>query len=399
MVRISLGTALALLLLYSIREPQSGKGGLSILMEPDGTGAWRDLVAQFNREHPGPPVRLIEGPPATNSREDLYSTSFLSGEAAYDIVYCDGIWIAKFAAAGWLADLSGRVSAEDRKDFLPAEFQAGSYQGRLYRLPAFTDAGVLYYRKDLVKKPPQTFAELLSVARSLQTPERWGFLWQGKQYEGLVTVFLEVLWGFGGDWIDADTREIRIDSPEAVQAIAFLKGTIGGVSPAAVTTYVEEDTRSIFQNGRAVFMRNWPYVWTLIQRSGALENQVGMTAMVHAPGKSSAATLGGWGFAISRYSANPVRAWQFIEFLTRPAQLLQVQQRQGRIPSRRSMIPAEFLPILTSAKMRPPIPEYAAASDILQRWLSGALTGRVSPQRAVDEIARETRLLLKGKPQ
>jgi multiple sugar transport system substrate-binding protein len=63
------------------------------------------------------------------------------------------------------------------------------------------------------------------------------------------------------------------------------------------------------------------------------------------------------------------------------------------------MIPAEFLPILTSAKMRPPIPEYAAASDILQRWLSGALTGRVSPQRAVDEIARETRLLLKGKPQ
>jgi multiple sugar transport system substrate-binding protein len=117
---------------------------------------------------------------------------------------------------------------------------------------------------------------------------------------------------------------------------------------------------------------------------------------VHAPGKASAATLGGWGFAVSRYSKDPERAWQFIEFLTRPAQLLQVQQRQGRIPSRRSMIPAEFLPILASARMRPPIPEYAQASDILQRWLSGALTGRVSPEHAVDEITRETRLLLKG---
>ena len=107
-----------------------------------------------------------------------------------------------------------------------------------------------------------------SQARSLQTPERWGFLWQGKQYEGLVTAFLEVLWGYGGDWIDAGTREVRIDSPEAIQAIEFLKNTIGTVSPPAVTTYVEEDTRNIFQNGRAVFMRNWPYVWTLIQQSG-----------------------------------------------------------------------------------------------------------------------------------
>jgi len=395
-VRISLWIVLAILLFYSVRGPGSGDAGLSVLMEPDGTGTWRDLVAQFNRDYPGSPVRLIEGPPATNSREDLYSTAFLSGEAAYDIIYCDSIWVAKFAAAGWLTDLSARLSAEDRNDFLPVELRAGSYEGKLYRMPAFTDAGVLYYRKDLIQTPPETFEQLLSLARSSQTPDRWGFLWQGKQYEGLVTAFLEILWGFGGDWIDPETREVRIDSPEAIQAVKFLKDTIGGVSPAAVTTYEEEDTRAIFQNGRAVFMRNWPYVWTLIQRSGALKGRVGVTAMVHAPGKASAATLGGWGFAVSRYSKDSERAWQFIEFLTRPAQLLQVQQRQGRIPSRRSMIPAEFLPILAGARMRPPIPEYAQASDILQRWLSGALTGRVSPERAVDEITTETRLLLKG---
>jgi multiple sugar transport system substrate-binding protein len=217
-------------------------------MEPDGTGTWRDLVAQFNRDYPGSPVRLIEGPAATNSREDLYSTAFLSGEAAYDIVYCDSIWVAKFAAAGWLTDLSARLSAEDRNDFLPVELRAGSYEGKLYRMPAFTDAGVLYYRKDLIQTPPETFDQLLSLARSLQTPDRWGFLWQGKQYEGLVTAFLEILWGFGGEWIDAETREVRIDSPEAIQAVKFLKDTIGGASPLAVTTYEEEDTRAIFQN-------------------------------------------------------------------------------------------------------------------------------------------------------
>lgn len=396
--RIFLWTALAILLIYSFRGPGAGvNSGLSILMEPDGTGVWRDLVAQFNRTYPGLPIRLIEGPPATNTREDLYSTSFLSGDAAYDIVYSDSIWIAKFAAAGWLADLSGRPSAEDRKDFLPVEFEAGSYLGKLYRMPAFTDAGILYYRRDLVRTPPETFDELISLARSQRTTDRWGFLWQGKQYEGLVTVFLEILWGFGGDWIDAGTRDVKIDSAQALQAIEFLKGTIGDISPPAVTTYVEEDTRNIFQNGRAVFMRNWPYVWTLIQQSdGDIKDKIAVTPMVHAPGRSSAATLGGWGFAISRYSKDPERAWQFIQFLTRPGQLLQVQRRQGRIPSRLSMIPTEFLPILTSARPRPAIPEYAEASDILQRWLSAALTGRVSPQRATDEIARETRGLLAG---
>ena len=391
-----LWTVVAILFVYSLRDTASREqAGLSILMEPDGTGVWRDLVAEFNSRYPGAPVRLIEGPPATNTREDLYSTSFLSGDASYDIVYCDSIWVAKFAVAGWLRDLSDRLSESDRADFLPVELQAGSYQNKLYRMPAFTDAGVLYYRKDLVEKPPETFEELFDLAATLKTEDRWGFLWQGKQYEGLVTVFLEILWGYGGEWIDTETREVKLDSPEAVQAVRFLRRTVGTVSPPAVTTYVEEDTRNIFQNGRAVFLRNWPYVWTLMQRSESpLKGNVGIAPMAHAPGQISAATLGGWGFGISSYSRDPERAWQFVEFITRPEQLRQVQQRQGRIPSRRSLIPPEMLPVLTSARMRPPIPEYAQASDILQRWLSAALTGSVSAERAVQEAARETSLLL-----
>src|SRR6185436_3979632 len=122
---------------------------------------------------------------------------------------------------------------------------------RLYRVPAYTDAGVLYYRKDLVAHPPETFEELEVDARRLTNSDRWGFLWQGKQYEGLVTAFLEVLWGYGGDWIDAESREVLLDRPEAVQALTFLTRTVGTISPPAVTTYIEEDTRILFQGGRA----------------------------------------------------------------------------------------------------------------------------------------------------
>ena len=200
MARISGIVFLVLLGLLSLRSPSSGlEGGLSILMEPDGTGVWHEIVSEFNNKFPKAQVRLVEGPPSTNAREDLYTTSFLSGKESFDIVYCDVIWLAKFAAAGWLRDLTTRLSSEDRLDFLEADLKAGSYRGRLYRIPAFTDAGLLYYRKDLVAVPPRTFEELTTQAREFQTGKRWGFLWQGKQYEGLVTVFLEVLWGYGGE--------------------------------------------------------------------------------------------------------------------------------------------------------------------------------------------------------
>jgi multiple sugar transport system substrate-binding protein len=396
LARTFAGLIIAGLFLLSLRGPARNSSGLSMLMEPDGTGIWRDLIQQFEHLHPDVRVQLIEGPPGTDTREDMYSTSFLSGDAGYDIVYCDVISVAKFAAAGWLMDLSGRPSKEDIGDYLPADLRAGTYRGRLYRIPAFTDAGVLYYRKDLVSSPPATFEDLLLLANKNKTTDRWGFVWQGKQYEGLVTVYLEVLWGFGGDWIDAETHEVLLDRPEALLALDFLKKTIGAISPPAVTTYTEEETRTLFQSGHSVFLRNWPYVWTLVNGPvSTVDGQVGMAPMVHAPGGSSAAVLGGWGFGISTFTRNPAAAWQFVEFLTQGEQLHRVQLRAGRIPARKSLVPPEFVSILNSARMRPPIPQYAQASDILQRWLSAALTGRVNPHEALQRAAHETRSLLR----
>jgi len=339
-------------------------------MEPDGTGVWHSLIDEFQDLHPAVRVRLIEGPAPTNTREDMYSTSFLSGTTGYDIVYSDVIWTPKFAAAGWLLDLTGRLTPADTDDFLPVALNAGSYKGRLYRIPAFTDAGVLYYRKDLVPQPPETFDELVRFSNQFRTGERWGFLWQGKQYEGLVTVYLEMLWGHGGDWIDAETREVFLDRPEALQALEFLKQTIGTISPPAVTTYIEEDTRNLFQNGRAVFLRNWPYVWTLMKESPMrAEDRVGMAPVVHAPGIRGAATLGGWGFAISRYTRNPEAAWQFVEFLTRPEQLMKVQSRMGRIPARKSLVPPEFASIRSTYRGAGPESPSPLRWPTVKRWI------------------------------
>jgi len=382
------------LVALSLRAPDRRAGDLSLLMEPDGKGAWRGLIEDFQQKHPGTRIQLVDAPPATDTREDMYSTSFLSGEAAYDIVYCDVTWTPKFASAGWLLDLSNRLSPAEKDEFLETDLQAGIYGGKLYRIPAFTDAGVLYYREDLVHRPPETFDELVEFSKQFESPARYGFLWQGKQYEGLVTVFLETLWGFGGDWIDAPNRKVVLDNTEALRAIEFLTNTIGTISPPAVTTYTEEDTRVLFENGKSVFLRNWPYVWFLIRQTSRTVGRVGMAPPVHAPGHQSASVLGGWGFAISRFTRNPELAWQFVEFITRPEQLAKIQSQLGRIPARKQLVPPEFSEILKAARPRPAIPEYAQASDILQRWVSAAVTRRVSPEYALAEATRETHALL-----
>jgi multiple sugar transport system substrate-binding protein len=397
LAKISTAILLVVLVGLSFRRPASREDSLAILMEPDGAGVWRELFEEFQRKNPDIAVAFVEGPPSTNTREDMYSTAFLAGAGGFDVIYSDVVWVPKFAAAGWLLDLTDRLSAADRQDFLPADLEGGTFQGRLYRVPAFTDAGLLFYRKDLVPEAPSTFEELRAYAKKHQSPDRWGFVWQGKQYEGLVTFFLEVLWGHGGEWIDPATRAVHLNEPEAVRALEFMVDLIGNESPPGVTTYIEEDSRNLFQNGHSVFLRNWLYVWRLIDQGGGIrKDQVGFMPMVHEPNRKSAASLGGWGFAISRFTQNPEGAWRLVEFLTRPESLAKVRQRVGRVPARKSQVPPEFLPILLNARPRPPIPEYAQASDILQRWLSAALTRRVSPQEALNEAAKQTRLLLQS---
>jgi multiple sugar transport system substrate-binding protein len=162
-----------------------------------------------------------------------------------------------------------------------------------------------------------------------------------------------------------------------------------------VTSYSEEETRNLFQGGRGVFLRNWFYVWSLVdQTDSGVKGKVAFAPMVHGPSGSSAATLGGWGFAISRFTSNPEASWKFVQFATSPRQLRQLYSRAGRIPARKSLVPQEFGPIVRSARARPRIPEYAQASDILPRWLSAALSGIVRPEDALRNAAQETRAVL-----
>lgn len=125
---------------------------------------------------------------------------------------------------------------------------------------------------------------MLEIAQKLKDDDeaQWGYLWQGKQYEGVAAMFVEVLEGFGGFWANPETLEVGLDSPEALRAVEFLRNTITeGISPRGVSTFGEEETRLLFQSGGSVFLRNWPYVWRLAnEENSEIKGKFGISAML-----------------------------------------------------------------------------------------------------------------------
>jgi multiple sugar transport system substrate-binding protein len=345
----------------------------------------------------------------------MYTTSLLAGDDSLDLVYMDVTWTPKFAAAGWLLPLDEVFQAEELGSLLPRALDAGRYRGRLYRVPVRTDVGLLYYRRDLLDgaaiAPPETFEDLAAAARRLQAPPgRWGLVWQGSQYEGLTCVFLEILGGAGGFWVEPQSLEVGLDRSEAVAALEFLRRSrlVDPISPPGVTSLKEDDSRRLFQDGHAVFLLNWPYVWRLAQaRDSPVAGKIGVSAVPHAPGLPGCGTLGGWGFGISRFSRNPSLAAEFL----REAVSLEAQRAlcltSGYAPARleayrdpQLLASNPLLPVILglhgSAVVRPAVPRYALASDILQRHVSACLAGLVTSQHALASAAKETRLLLGG---
>nr|WP_233428086.1 ABC transporter substrate-binding protein [Planktothrix agardhii] len=384
---------------------------LKVLVQALESTQWQPIINSFHQTHPKIRLEVVKAPNNSNLVEDLYTSAYLLGDSPYDLVYMDVVWVQKFAAAGWLEDLTKKVDPQKLTDYIQGDVQGGKYQNKLYRMPFRTDVGMLYYRTDLLEKaglkPPKTFQDLLTTSQTLQDQNlaQWGYVWQGKQYEGLAAMFTEILQGYGGFWVNPETQAIGLDAPESIEAVKFLRQTIKqGISPPGVTTYAEEETRRLFESGNTVFLRNWPYVYALASNS-PIAGKYGIQPMVHLPGKQSGACLGGWGFGISKSSKHQREAWQVIQYFNQPDIQRQYFLETGYVPSRKSLFTDDtlvakynYLPALLqgaeNAVLRPPIPQYAQVSDILQRYLSAALTGSKTPEAAMKEAARETRTLL-----
>jgi multiple sugar transport system substrate-binding protein len=367
-------------------------------------------VARFEDAHPEISVELRPTPDAADQRHQLYVQWLNAGLADPDVLQLDVIWTPEFAGAGWIQPLD--LWTGDVDDFLPATLAANRLAGALYALPWFADVGMLYWRTDLLDSPPRSFDELSTMAEAAlrEGLVSQGLVWQGARYEGLVTVFVEYLGGFGGAILD-DQGRVALDSPQALRALEAMRDSIrSGVVPKEVLGWQEEQTRFAFQAGGALFMRNWPYAAALLDDPGH-SRVAGSFAVAPMPaeGGQPTATLGGSQLAINARSNQPEAAWRLIEYLTQPAQMIERARELGQLPTRRSLYQGDLLEgglpvaveqarrLVESAVPRPATPVYTELSEALQVSLHRALSGQEEPARALARAAQEARALLRRK--
>jgi multiple sugar transport system substrate-binding protein len=392
-----------------------GSGNLIFSMGPDDPNKTvTRLVDKFNKQNKGEfQVTYRVMPADTGQYFDKLRTEFQAGGGDIDVMGADVIWPIQFAAQGWLLDLSDKFPESEQEKFLPAPLEASIYEDGIFAVPWFTDAGLLYYRKDLLEQsgfsaPPKTWEELMEMAQTVSQEAGIpnGFVFQGANYEGGVCNALEYIRTHGGDVLSNVTSgEVIIDSPEAAAGLETYRTMVAdGVAPQAVVNYTETESVPIFGNGEAVFLREWPGTYGDIAGGQAYPNlkieQVGVAPIPVAPGHQSSSTLGGWNMAINAQTDMPDEAWAFAQFMTDEENLKFRAIEGGYIPGRSSLLDdpdvEEANPIvglakkilLDNATSRPVTEYYGDMSLEMAEQFNSALKGDVSPQQAVETLQK-----------
>jgi trehalose/maltose transport system substrate-binding protein len=282
--------------------------------------------AQAWAKKAGHQVKLVSTPNASNERLALYQQLLAAKSADIDVFQIDVIWPGLLGEH--FVDLKS-LARNALSQHLAALVESNTVAGRLVAMPWFVDVGVLYYRKDLLAKhgvqPPATWEDLHAVAKKVQDAERatgnqklWGYVWQGRAYEGLTCNALEWIASRNGGTIVDAAGKATINNKAAIVALEQAAGWIDSISPKGVLNYAEEEARGVFQSGNAVFMRNWPYAYALLNAADSpVQGRVAIAALPKgsAHGRHASA-LGGQHLAVSKYSKHPALAAELVLFLT-----------------------------------------------------------------------------------
>ena len=333
---------------------------------------------------------------ADQQHDDLVQR-FQAKNGDYDVASVDVVWTAEFAAKGWLQPLKDKM-AIDTTGFLPATVAAATYKDTLYAAPQTSDGGILYYRKDLVATPPKTWDEMMGMCPIAKDKGIDCYAGQFAQYEGLTVNVAEAINTAGGTIVDKDGKA-TVDTAEAKAGLnnlvtAYKDGNI----PKQAVTYQEEQGRISFQEGKLMFLRNWPYVYNLAKSDGSstVKDTFGIAPL---PGKDGpgASSLGGHSLAVSVDSKHKATAKDFVAFMTS-------EETQKFYATQGSLAPVleslytdaalveklPYLPVLLTsiqnAVPRPVTPFYPAVTLAIQQNSFAAISGTKSVDQAMTDM-------------
>ncbi|CAM3824172.1 ABC transporter substrate-binding protein [Alkalicoccus chagannorensis] len=374
----------------------------------DTTNATDALIEAFEEEHPNITVEIREMPSDTGQSHDQYVTEFSAGDDTIDVFDADVIWPAEFAQAGYAMELDRFIESDedvDLDEYFEGTVEAGRFDGRMWAMPKYTDAGLLYYRDDIVETPPETWDELIEMSEELMGEEgtEFGYLLQANQYEGLVVNAIEFMGSYGAEVLD-DDQNVTINTPEAVTALEKMMEIVqSDIVPGNILNFDEPATENSFLEGQAVFARNWPYMQANTENE-EMSSVVGNVSfsLLPAGDDGSAAGLGGWMSMINRNTNHAEEAWEFVKFKSGEEGQKLSAMEGGRAPTIESLYDdeevqeaaplfadEEFVETLQNAIPRPVTPIYPQISDIMQIEVSRALADEITAEEAVENMEEQ----------
>ena len=387
-----------------------GSGGsrnLVFSMGPDTTGNLLELIEKFNDQNGGDfRVRYRKMPTDTGRYFERLRAELRTG-GDIDVFGADVTWPAQFAANGWISDVSGRFPESERFEFLGSPITSLTYEGKIYGVPWFTDAGMLYYRKDLLEEggfsePPKTWEELKEVAARVKRDSgvRFGFVFQGAQDEDGVCNGLEYIWTYGGEVLEpGEPLGVIIDSPESVAGLATHRSMVEDrVAPEAVIAFARADSRKTFLDGDAVFLRDWAYMYALAGNPEASEieqERVGVAPLpAYGAWGQTAGALGGKNMLINAASDRQDQAWEFVRFMTSPESQRFLAVKAALPPTRNALYEeVTSVPViklgseaLLNSRPRPVSPYYPDMSLKMAEQFNVNLRGDMPPEQVAKNL-------------
>lgn len=383
----------AALVATAAARPQATTITLWNTMNDQETATFKQVLADFEKANPDINVNLVQVP--FDTRETKFSTAVQSG-AGPDIMRAEIADVANWASRGFLEDISSRVSAADRKDFLPSAFAYYNFAGKIWGLPQAPDALTIFYNKALFKKQgikatqlPTTLSQLSTVCQRF--PAKQGIFLRADSYWVQPWV-----WGFGGGLIDPAKKQILIANSKSVAGVNAYKDLFSSKCALPNKDFSNDygNAQTAFKNGQVAMIVNGPWSTADILNGPSFKasSNLGVLVIPKGPGGSQGSPVGGNGFVIAKGTKNADAAFKVISFLTSgPAQAAWAAQN-NLLPSRASSyklaavktnrLITAFLPQMKAATARPVLPQggqiYTDFGPNFQKVLSGQLSAKVA---------------------
>ena len=378
----------------------------------DPTGTEPKIFAECNRQAHGKwKIEPLYMPPTVDAKREQIVRRLAGKDPSLDIISLDVVLTAEFAEAGWIYDLTNRI--EPIKDqFIPSTLSTVVWKNKYWALPVGANAAMLFYRTDLIKSPPKTWEDMVTQAKAVQAKtHQSGFLWQANEYEGMTVDSMEFILAAGGQILSPDGKTALIDKGDGVlHAFQFMRSLVkDGVSPTETLTFQEEESRQAFQQGKAPFLRNWPYVFPLANAPGSsVRGKFAATTLPGFAGHKPAGVLGGVNYAVSKYSDNPQYAWEAAQCIGSAENDKLKMIGKGELSTRKvtyddpeviAKVPFTKIAFdaLQTAASRPITPHYNDVSYAINHVAHEVTAGNITPEQGVKELQRKVQLAIDGK--